>query len=589
MCKGKSVSFRRWLKTNRGLGLEHRGCNAGNAAVAALVFAMASSSNGFAASLEEAVRAAIQTNPDVGIVVENRRATEYELKQAHGGYLPTLDFRGAAGYQATNDQYSRAKPGDPWDNGSRYESSLTLRQMLFDGFQTDNDVKLQESRVISSTRRVRQTSELVALDAIEAYLEALRQRKLTELAEENVRLHELTLDMVAKKAAGGAATIADVQQAESRLATAQATLEDSRARLRDADATYFRVVGEDPENLSRPNPPSWALPDGLEPAIETALQNNPKISVAKADLEAAVNQYRGTNSAFYPTLDLELTASANKGVDGDRGHEYDSTAMVVMRYNLFNGLKDKNRRKEFIARIGESRQRYNREVRLTEEEVRLAWNALESAGRQIEALTREVEANDAVRKSYRKQFDLGARSLIELLDSENDLFLSKGQLISKQYLEIFATYRILGSGGLLLSALDIPHLEQSHTGLDPVKPMRVDPLLRQQAPAPEGGNPEDAVPLVSPDLEQSPPAAPTLEPPAAIEPDAPVLEPEAPTLEPEPQIFEPEGDADQDAALPSSTVFTLADDMDTPTQAVPYGFFDGAAAGDALKGHGKAK
>lgn len=531
---------------------------------------------GYAVTIEEAVRAALQTNPDVGIVVENRRATEYELEQARGGYLPTLDFRGAAGYQTTNDETSRAGSGDPWDNGPRYESSLTLKQMLFDGYSTDTEVDLQESRVISSARRVRETSELVALDAIEAYLEAIRQRKLTELAEENVRLHELTLDLVAKKAAGGVATIADVQQAESRLATAEATLEDARARLRDADATYFRVVGEDPKELSRPTPPTWALPEAQEQAIEAALQNNPTISVAKADLEAAVNEYRGTDSSFYPTLDLELTASANRGVDGERGHEYDGTAMVVMRYNLFNGFQDQNRRKEFIARVGESRQRYNREVRLTEEEVRLAWNALESAGRQVEALAREVEANDAVRKTYRKQFDLGGRSLIELLDSENDLFLSKGQLISKQYLEIFATYRILASAGLLLSALDVPGLDQARSGLDPVEPLSVDPALRQNAPAPtmtEEGL-EELAPLVDPELEERVSPAPTLEPDAPTL-DAPTLEPDAPVLEPLPERLEGDDGLDQDAAVPSSTLFTSATTGFAPTETVPYGFFDG--------------
>lgn len=561
---GKSVSGRKTFGKRFGREADRRIGRAVLGGVALIALTTVPAADSGAVSLEEAVRAAIQTNPDMGIVVENRRATEYELEQAKGDYLPSLDFRGAAGYQTTNDEVSRSGPGDPWDNGPRYESSLTLKQMLFDGNATDSAVALRESRVISSARRVRDTSVQIAADAIQAYLEAIRQRKLTELAEENVRLHELTLDMVAKKAAGGAATIADVQEAESRLATAQATLEDSRARLRDADATYFRVMGEQPEDLRRPTPPSWALPDGLEVAIETALRNNPGIAVAKADLEAAVNEYRGTESSFYPTLDLELTASANRGVDGERGHEYDGTAMVVMRYNLFNGFKDQNRRKEFIARVGESRQRYNREVRLTEEEMRLAWNAWESAGRQIEALAREVQANDAVRKTYRKQFDLGARSLIELLDAENDLFLSKGQLISKQYLEIFAVYRILAGSGTLLSALDVLHLEQAHTGLDPVTPMAVDPADREGAAGPTLTDEEleELAPLVSPELEQQEPPAPTLEP-EALDPEAPVLEPAPELLEPEPEVLDP----DQDASLPASRVFAIG-------ETVPYGFFD---------------
>lgn len=540
------------------------------------VLTMGVAADALAVSIEEAVRAALQTNPDIGIVIENRRATEFELEQARAGYLPTLDFRGAFGAQTTNDPTTRDESrlgGSEWKNMPRYESSLTLSQMLYDGAATSSAVEHQESRVISSARRVRETSELIALDAIEAYLEALRQRSLTSLAEDNVRLHELTLDLVAKKAAGGAATIADVQQAQSRLATAEATLEDARARLLDADATYFRVVGEDPKELSRPVPPVWALPDAVEDAIGVALQNNPTISVAKADLQSAVAEYSGTESAFHPTVDLEVTASADRGVDGVRGAEYDGTAMVVMRYNLFNGFADVNRRQEFIARIGEARQRYNREVRLAEEQMRLAWNALESAGRQVAALTREVEANDAVRKTYRKQFDLGGRSLIELLDSENDLFLSKGQLISKQYLEIFATYRILATSGLLLSALDVPGLEQARSTLDPVTPQKVDPAAIRETPPLEQAPAEELAPLVTPDLQEEVAPAPTLEP----EP----LDPEAPVLEPAPELSPPEsGTSDQDAALPYQTRFTSSSSEMTPTQSVPFGFFGQTDAGD---------
>lgn len=229
--------------------------------------------------LEDAVRGALQTNPDIGIVAESRRAITHELNQARGGYLPRLDLRTAYGAEYTNDRTTRGR-ADTFGNGrsqtlGTFQSSLTLTQMLFDGDETWNEVQRQKSRLVAASRRVRETSEFIALDAVEAYLESLRQRELTQLASDNVDAHRETVGLVEAKASGGAATVADIQQARSRLAASESTLTESRTRLRDADATYTRIVGENPKELIRPLAPTWALPISISGAVDIALQNNP--------------------------------------------------------------------------------------------------------------------------------------------------------------------------------------------------------------------------------------------------------------------------------------------------------------------------
>jgi len=227
------------------------------AAALAAASLILSANHAAAVSLEDAVRAALQTNPDVGVVSENRRAVEAELGQARAGFLPSIDVRGAAGEEFTNDPGTRKSARSSGDSRStwlqRYESGISLRQMLYDGQETSLEVERQEARTVSASRRIRETSELVALDAIEAYLDALRQRELTEIAEQNVKVHEETLALVETRQRGAAATVADVQQVVARLATAQDQLTDAQARRRDADATYMRVVGESPQGLFAPS------------------------------------------------------------------------------------------------------------------------------------------------------------------------------------------------------------------------------------------------------------------------------------------------------------------------------------------------
>lgn len=435
-----------------------------------------------AVDLTDAIRASLQTNPDIGIVVESRRAVEAEVEQAKSGYWPSVDFSASQGIDLTNSRTTRGRVQEP-DSGDTvvlgaFGSSLTLTQPLFDGYATDNEVRRQEARLVSASRRVRESSEFIALDAVQAYLESLRQRELTDLAADNVEVHRQTLELVEAKAAAGAATVADIQQGQSRLAAAEATLTEAEARLRDADATYTRIVGEIPKDLDRPRAPSWALPRTLEEAIELALENNPTISVLRADLEASRAEYDGSKSSFYPTVDLELSANYDDNQDGTVGADYGASALVVLNYNLFRGWQDSNTRKEFLSRVAEARQVLNRTIRLTEEEMRLAWNAVSSAGDRVAAQTREAEANDTVRETYRQQFALGGRSLLELLDAENELFLTKGALIGSEFEQIFSVFRILATTGTLLATMDVPSIVESQTPVDPITPADIDQELR---------------------------------------------------------------------------------------------------------------
>ena len=519
----------------------------------------------YANGIAEAVRTALQTNPDVGLTAENRRAVRYELRQAEARYLPTVDFRAAAGPEYNRDNTTKTRSGGgEWM--PKYEFGLTLSQMLFDGWATDANVARQEARDNSAARRVRETSQFIGLDAVEAYLESLRQRELTALAEENVRVHEQVLQLVEVKAAGGAATVADVQQAQSRLAAAEATLTEAQTRLRDADATYDRVIGREPEGLSRPVPPYFALPPSVEAAIELALENNPTISVNKADLDVTRKEYAETLSAFYPTVSLEVAANRNRNVSAVRGNDYDASALVVMRYNIFNGGEDSFRRSEFAARIAQERQRLNRTIRLTEEEMRVSYNALTSARERIVAQRREVGANAQVRTTYRQQFDLGGRNLLELLDSENELFVARGNLISTEFLEVFSVYRILASAGILLTALDVPDLQESISENDPITPIEIDlvPGLNQTIPPNAPGGAPDPMenfrdggfnapgiteqlpfldpnaPVLDPNAPLFDPNGPVLDPNASIfDPNASVLDPNAPVLDPNSSILDP--------------------------------------------------
>ena len=495
-----------------------------------------------AMSIRHAVQTAIQTNPNVGIVIEKHRAAAEKVKQAQGILYPEIDVRIAYGPEWVTGSTTRARLRDD-DNDSdvvrlpRSEFRITVRQLLFDGFAAIREVDRQKARLRSSSKRIRETSELVALDAIEAYLESLRQRELVTLSSKNVRIHENYLKIVRSQVARGSSSQADVEQAGSRLASARDNLVAAEGRLIDADSIYNRVIGNEAKNLVRPVVPLSHLPQSLDSVVDLATDMNPTVRVLRADVDTAAEALKAANSRFSPRVDLQLATNRTNNVGGIRGGHIDSSALVVMTYNIFRGSRDLARKRELKARLAVSRQRLNRQLRLSEEEARLSWNALQNARSRLLANWLEVQANERVRNTYRQQFDMGQRSLLDLLDTENELFIAKTKQLTSEFVEYFGIYRILLTAGLLLSSLDVASENEPYVGHEGAGPVNkgVAPNMGNPAgQAPQNNQLLPGSPRTAPFLPGAPPmgadtppeTAPLLDPVVPVAPDYPSINPD---------------------------------------------------------------
>lgn len=428
---------------------------------AAVIAGLAVTSGGAAATtLEESIEAALQTNPDVGVVQADRKAIDQELRQARAGYFPSLDLRAGAGPEYSNsvttrNRVTRAPGADASTTLMRWESQLTLTQMLFDGFETQSEVERQLGRISSAAYRVAEAAEFIALDAVEVHLDMLRNQALVELARENLEQHRRLLAQVAELERQGGGSIADVHQAQARVAAAQSALATAVGNLDDARARYRSVVGSPADALEESVAPVHALPESPDAAASLATVDSPTVKIANADIDVAKAELQGSRSGYYPSLDLEIGTSANDNVDGLKGSAVDAQALLVLRYNLFRGGGDIAREREAFQRINEARETLRQAQRDAEEQARIGYNALVTAQTRLTALRDRVTAQRETRDTYAQQFDLGQRSLLDLLDAENELFAARSDLTTAEYTEMFAVYRVLAVTGGLLATLDI--------------------------------------------------------------------------------------------------------------------------------------
>ncbi len=424
------------------------------------VFAAASLAGAQATSLEDAVRISLATNPDIGVVAHNREAVDEELRQARGLYLPQIDGAAGIGREQHDDETTRANNNDDrWL--TREEASVALIQRLFTGFETDNTVRRDKARVESAASRVFENSEFVALDAVGAYYEVLRQRELVNLAEENVEIHLGITESIREQLAGGGGSRADLAQSEARLYRARATLAATLNDLRDSEALYTRIVGQFPDDLTMPEFDIGSLPANLNEAVGWVNENNPTVRIFEADVRTAEAEVGISESPFYPQVNLEAESAWTNNADGVANTSWNNQIMVRMRWNLFRGGIDRAARQEALARMNEAKNRRQASLVDAQEEMRNSWFALEGNRQQVEDLTGAVEFNRETRDAYREQFDVAQRTLLDVLDAENELFVSKGQLVTAETNEILASYRILALGGTLLANLGVRAPEQA--------------------------------------------------------------------------------------------------------------------------------
>ena len=407
-----------------------------------------------AQSLQEAIQQTINENPEIQSAKAERLAVEHEIDQAKSGYFPTIDLNAGIGWEQSNNPTTRAR-GDGTVSYGREEAGIFLRQMVFDGLATPSEVNRQEARTNSRAYTVFGQSEITALNGVEAYLNVLRRQELLDLAKENQLIHQRINDQIRLRGEHGIGKRADTEQSKGRLALAEKNTLSEIGNIKDSETAFLRVIGALPQDLESPAAPSDTLPENIEQAVEQAVANHPILKSANADIDSAFAQHDTARAPYMPRLDVEAGATHDNDLDGIKGKNEDVSVMLRLRYNLFNGGKDIARRKETAELINQSKDIRDNTYRQVVESMRLSWVAHETVKSQMEFFKEHMDASIKTNNAYQKQFNIGQRTLLDLLDSANEMFISKSSYTDAKYNELFSQFRILTSKGALNNYLGV--------------------------------------------------------------------------------------------------------------------------------------
>lgn len=399
-----------------------------------------------ALTLKDAVSEALSSNPEILQSIQNREAVEFELRQARGLYLPTLDLEASAGGRRL-DSPGRRRLGTEDDTLNGADVGLTFTQTLFDGGARRAEVERQAARVDGASLRVAERSEAIALAVTQEYFEILLQAEIVGIARKNSNVLSGIVSDISEGVSGGTLTSADRTQGRERLLSARARLKEAEEDLAQAQIRFLRLVGVKPASMKYPPSIAKTLPRSAAEAIDLARRQSPRIAAAGADVDAADALARGAKSAYLPVISFEANARVGSDIDGAEGRTSDLEAKVVARWNLYRGGRDLAAEQERIRRASESRMQNTLVHREVQESIQSAWDKRRKRAEQAGILREQVSAAGSLVASYRDQFRVGERSLLDVLSAQNTRFNTEVLAKTAQYAAVYADYQALAAVG----------------------------------------------------------------------------------------------------------------------------------------------
>lgn len=407
-------------------------------------------------TLRAAAEKAITTHPDVTARFNAMRAARDAVDVVRGGFLPRVDVNANAGRDET-----RITTRDPaTESITRSGVGASVTQLLWDGLGTRHEVERLSHERLARYFELLDTTEQIALEAARAQLDVQRYRRLVRLAEDNYVQHRYAFQQIRSRVSAGVGRGVDLEQAGARVALAESNLTTELANLHDVTARYQRIVGEaPPANLPPPVQLREGVPASAADAMTVALRQSPAISASIEALRSARAAADSRGSLFQPRVEARVRTQAGRNLEGTQDQSRSSSAEIVLNWNLYNGGSDQARVRQQASLVNQAADLRDRACRDVRQVAAIAFNDTRKLSDQLVYLERNTLAIEKARDAYRQQFDIGQRSLLDLLNAENEVFTARRAYANAEFDLALAWARTQASMNQLATTLGIARVD----------------------------------------------------------------------------------------------------------------------------------
>ena len=403
------------------------------------------SSSAYAETLAEALAEAYGTNPDLVAERSRVRAVDEQVPQALSNWRPQVVVSGRYGFRRIDRETGAGVNTDRTDQPQSI--GLTISQNLFRGFRTQAETERAENRVSAARSNLIGTEQSVLLEGAASYVTVMRDSAVLELRDNNVGVIEQQLQATRDRFEVGELTRTDVAQAESRLARAVADRTTAEANLETSRAAYRKAIGRDPADLQQPDlPPN--LPASEDEALAAA-DNNPNVVFADFNERAARSDIELRSGELLPVVTLDATIDRDKDIVGSDIRETESALTARLTVPLYQSGAVYSRIREAKQTASQRLAELALRKREAEQDASDAWEDFRAAQARITSFESEVRAQEVAFDGVQQEAQVGSRTVLDVLDAEQELLDSRVNLVSAQRDLIVSGYSLLAAIGNL--------------------------------------------------------------------------------------------------------------------------------------------
>ncbi len=407
-----------------------------------------------AQTLEEAMVAAYETNPTLLAARAELRAVNEGVPQALSGWRPNIVLEGSVGGQLQNVQPNDV--GDNWQKDIPQNVELRVTQPIYRGGRTEASVDSAVALVSAQRALLTATEQTVLLAVVEAYMDVWRGQAVLELTRANEERLRRQRQAALDRFNVGEITRTDVSQAESRLAGATAERIEAEGLLETAKAVFRQVTGLEPVSITQA-PPITGLPPTLADVIRLAEEEEPQVRASRLLEDSALADVRERLGALLPEVNIVGVLAYSRDTGGFTDSTSSARILAQVSVPIYQqGLTYSSVRQ---AKQVASKRRLEiaEELRRAEQEAVSAWQALETARAKIASLRAQVRAAQVALEGVTQEATVGARTVLDVLDAEQELLVSQVELVRAQREEVVSSFRVAAAvGGLTALELNLP-------------------------------------------------------------------------------------------------------------------------------------
>lgn len=370
-----------------------------------------------AETLQNTLQTAINRSPTIKYHQGKVASAQSSIGEARSGWLPNVSVN-------TGNELSNTNKNNSNDDGKTY--SVKVEQNLFDFGRTGDRVEYAEHSKSAEVHNAYDEAEVLSSKVAETYLNIIKFQQIIDITKKNKTEHINILRLAQARADGGVDSLGDVEQVEVRIKGLEADLSGYEAQLKAAEADFHILVGKRPSGLTDPD--MTVIKAQLASHIRERITESPRIQAMRANKDAASAEYAYTSKSWMPALSV----SVSQGKTTTYG-DNDTLVMLNVNSNIFDGGGAIYRSRGAAQRVESARWNIEKSIEDLSTKVSQMYQEALSQERQINIYAERISHSLEVKSLYHEQYKVNRRSVLDLLNAEQELFQTMNNQINAEF------------------------------------------------------------------------------------------------------------------------------------------------------------